>query len=103
MRRDFFGPTPETVRLNGGADSFELDFLEREATPKSAMKLDIQLPLAVISVPESVTIPDNLDIDHYRPTVPNWAQMAELQPLFGAILDHVAVDKMVIQPDSERR
>ncbi|ELY72084.1 transposase, partial [Natrinema pellirubrum DSM 15624] len=36
----------ETARLNRGSDCFELDFLEREATPEPAMKLGIRLHLA---------------------------------------------------------
>lgn len=37
---------PENARLSGSIGQFDLDFVEREATPRFLMKLGIQLHLA---------------------------------------------------------
>ena len=47
---------PKNARLNGRLDEIELDFVEREATPKLLMKLGIQLHLAVLSPSNIVSI-----------------------------------------------
>ncbi|SFQ20912.1 DDE domain-containing protein [Halolamina pelagica] len=92
----------ETARLLGGSDCFELDFLEREATPESAMKLGIRLHLAGLSLSDTISILDRLGVERCRTTVHNWVQKADLQPLDGANPDHVAVDETVIQLNDER-
>jgi transposase-like protein len=74
----------EIDRLAGGNDCFELDFLEREATPEPAMKLGIRLHLAVLSLLDTIFILDGLGVDRCRSTVRNWVQKADLQPLDGA-------------------
>jgi len=93
---------PEIARLNGGSDCFELDFVEREATPESAMKLGIRLHLAGLSLFDTISILDRLGVRRCRTTVHNWVQKADLQPLDGADPDHVAVDETVIQLNDER-
>ena len=59
----------ETARLNGGSNCFELDFVEREATPESAMKLGIHLHLAGLPLSDTVSILDRLGVDRCRTTV----------------------------------
>jgi len=92
----------EIARLSGGSDCFELDFLEREATPEPAMKLGIRLHLAGLSLSDTISILDTLGVERCRTTVYNWVQKADLQPLDGANPDHVAVDETVIQLNDER-
>ncbi|MFC6987641.1 IS6 family transposase [Haloplanus sp. GCM10025708] len=92
----------EIARLVGGSDCFELDFLEREATPEPAMKLGIRLHLAGLSLSDTISILDRLGVDRCRSTVHNWVQKADLQPLDGADPDHVAVDETVIQLNDEQ-
>jgi len=92
----------EIVRLIGSSDCFELDFLEREATPEPAMNLGIRLHLAGLSLLNTISILDRLGIERCRTTVHNWGQKADLQPLDGANPDHVAVDETVIQLNDER-
>ncbi|MFB6072709.1 MAG: IS6 family transposase, partial [Halobacterium sp.] len=92
----------EIARLNEGSDCFELDFLEREATPEPAMKLGIRLHLAGLSLSDTVSILDRLGVERCRTTVHNWVQKADLQPIDGADPDHVAVDETVIQLNDER-
>ena len=92
----------EIARLVGGNDSFELDFLEREATPESAMKLGIRLHLAGLSLSDTVSILDRLGVDRCRSTVHNWVQKAGLQPTGGCDPDYVAVDETVIRVNDQR-
>ena len=89
-------------RLSGDSGCIELDFLEREATPESAMKLGIRLHLAELSLADTVLILESLGVDRYRITVHRWVQKADLQPTDGANPNHVAVDETVIQLNSER-
>ena len=93
---------PEITRLVGRIGCFELDFVEREATPEPAMKLGIQLHLAGLSLSNTISILDSLGVRRCRSTVHNWVQKADLQPADGADPDHVAVDETVIQLNDER-
>ena len=45
---------PENTRLSGSIDQIDLEFVEREATPRLLMKLGIQLHLAGISLSNTV-------------------------------------------------
>ena len=93
---------PETNRLGGASDCFELEFVEREATPSWAMKLGIRLHLAGLSLSNTVSKLEGFGVDRSRSTVHNWVQKADLQPTEGKSPDHVAVDETVIQIDDQR-
>jgi len=45
---------PENTRLMGCIDQFDLEFVEREATPEFLMKLGIQLHLTVSSLSNTI-------------------------------------------------
>lgn len=92
----------EIARLNGGSDCFELEFLEREATPGPAMKFGIRLHLAGLSLSDTILFLDRFGVERCRSTVHNWVQKVDLQPFDGANPDHVAVDETVIQLNDER-
>ena len=47
---------PENARLSGSIDQIDLAFIDREATPRSLMKLSIQLHLAELSLSNTVSI-----------------------------------------------
>jgi hypothetical protein len=47
---------PKNARLNGSIDQIDLEFVEREATPRLLMKLSIQLHLAGLSLSNTVPI-----------------------------------------------
>jgi len=47
---------PENTRLSGSIGQFDVDFVEREATPRLLMKLSIQLHLAGLSLSNTVSI-----------------------------------------------
>ena len=93
---------PENARLNGCLDEIDLDFVDREATPRLLMKLGIQLHLAGLSLSNTVSILDIFGVKRARSTVHNWVHKADLQPEDGRSPDHVAVDETVIQLNDER-
>jgi transposase-like protein len=92
----------EIARLNGDSDRFDLGSVERESTPKPAMKLGIRLQLAGLSLSNTISILDILGVERCRSTVHNWVQKADLQPADGADPDHVAIDETAIQLNVER-
>jgi len=73
----------EPDRLTECSDFPELEFVEREATPESAMKLGIQLHLAGLSLSDTVSVLEGLGVDRCRTTVHNWIPKADLQPTEG--------------------
>ena len=93
---------PENARLNGCLDEIDLDFVDREATPRLLMKLGIQLHLAGLSLSNTVSILYIFGVKRARSTVHNWVHKADLQPEDGRSPDHVAVDETVIQLNDER-
>ena len=93
---------PETSRLTECSDFPELGFVEREATPESAMKLGIQLHLAGLSLSDTISVLDGLGVERCRTTVHNWVQKADLQPTEGRPPNHVAVDETVIRVNDQR-
>ena len=84
------------------SDFPELEFVEREATPESAMKLGIQLHLAGLSLADTVSVLAGLGVDRCRSTVHNWIQKADLQPTEGCDPNYVAVDETVIRVNDQR-
>ncbi|WP_135662690.1 IS6 family transposase [Halorhabdus rudnickae] len=93
---------PENARLSGSIDQIDLEFVEREATPRFLMKLSIQLHLAGLSLSNTVSILEVFGVQRARSTVHNWVHKADLQPETGRSPDHVAVDETVIRLDNER-
>ena len=64
-------PMPEISRLNGTNDAIQLDFVERETTPKEMMELAIHLHLVGLSLSDTVSGIDNLGVYRTRSTVHN--------------------------------
>jgi transposase-like protein len=93
---------PKNARLNGCLDQIDLEFVEREATPRLLMKLSIQLHLAGLSLSNTVSILDIFGVERARSTVHNWVHKADLQPEDGRKPDHIAVDETVIQLNDEQ-
>jgi len=91
----------EIARFGGGSDCFELDLVEREATPESAMKPDFRLHLANLSRSDTISILNMFGVEHCRTTVHDWLNKVDLQLLARANLD-VAIDETVIQLNDER-
>ena len=93
---------PENDRLNGCLDEINLEFVEREATPRLLMKLSIQLHLAGLSLSNTVSILEVFGVKRARSTVHNWVHKADLQPESGRSPDHIAVDETVIRLNDEQ-
>jgi len=93
---------PENASLGGSIDQIDLEFIEREATPRFLMKLSIQLHLAGLSLSNTVSILEIFGVDRARSTVHNWVHKAELQPDEGLTPDHIAVDETVIRLNDEQ-
>jgi len=93
---------PENTRLSGSIDQIDLEFVEREATPRFLMKLSIQLHLAGLSLSNTVSILEICGVERARFTVHNWVHKADLQPEDGQSPDHVVVDETVIRPNDEQ-
>ena len=93
---------PENDRLSGCLDEINLDFVEREATPRLLVKLSIQLHLAGLSLSNTVSFLERFGVKRVRSTVHNWVHKADLQPESRRSPNHVAVDETVIQLDDEQ-
>ena len=93
---------PENDRLNGCLEEINLEFVEREATPRLLMKLSIQLHLAGLSLSNTVSILEIFGVKRTRSTIHNWVHKADLQPEAGRKPDHIAVDETVIQLNDEQ-
>lgn len=88
---------PEFDRLSESSTEIQLDFVERESTPRELMRLRIQLHLAELSLSDTVFALEIFSVNRMRSTIHNWVQKADLQPTTGKQPDHVAVDETVIQ------
>ncbi|SIS21030.1 IS6 family transposase [Natronorubrum thiooxidans] len=88
---------PENDRLSGCLDALNLEFVEREATPRLLMKLSIQLYLVGLSLSNTVFILEIFGVECTQSTVHNWVHKADLQPESGRSPDHVAIDETVIR------
>jgi len=93
---------PENDRLDGCLEEINLEFVEREATPRLLMKLSIQLHLAGLSLSNTVSFLEIFGVERVRSTVHNWVHKADLQPEDGQKPDHVAVDETVIRLNDEQ-
>jgi len=93
---------PENDCLSVCLEEINLDFVEREATPRLLMKFSIQLHLAGLSLSNIVSILEIFGVERARPTVHKWVHKAELQPEDGHSRGHVAVDETVIRLNDEQ-
>jgi len=84
---------PENDRLSSTLDGIDLEFVERESTPRFLMKPIIQLHLAGLSFPDTVSSLELFSVNRTRSTVHNWVQKADLQPESDQSPDHVAVNR----------
>jgi transposase-like protein len=93
---------PENTRFSGNIDQMDLEFVEREATPRFLMKFSIQFHLAGLSLSNTVSILEMFGVERARSTVHNWVHKADLQPESGHSPDHVVVDETEIRIDDEQ-
>jgi putative transposase len=93
---------PEIARLSGASDWLELDFVERERTPRCLMKLGIRLHLAGLSLSNTVSELERFGVQRSRKAVHDWVQKADLQPASGETPNQVALDETVIRVNDEQ-
>ena len=90
------------ARLSGGSDWIELDFVERERTPRQLMELGIRLHLAGLSLSNTVRELEKFGVERSRKAVHDWVHKSDLQPANGASPDHVALDETVIRINGQQ-
>ena len=93
---------PENDRLDGCLDEINVEFVEREATPRLLMKLSIQPHLAGLSLSNTVSFLEIFGVERVRSTVHNWVHKADLQPEPGRSPNHGAVGETVSRLDDKQ-
>ena len=93
---------PEISRLSGNRDWIDLDFVERERTPKPAMKLGIQSHVAGLSLSNTVELLDSLGVQRSKKAIHDWVQKADLQPKSGKAPNQIALDETVIRINDQQ-
>ncbi len=78
---------PENDRLNGCLEEINVEFVERETTPRFLMKLGIQLHLAGLSLSNTVSTLEIFGVERARSTVHNWST----RPIYSPNLDNVVL------------
>jgi len=93
---------PENERLSGPTSWIDLEFIERERTPREIVEVGIHLHVAGLSLSNTKQILERLGVERSRTAIHNWVQKADLQPSCDGSPNHVAVDETVIQVNDER-
>ena len=91
----------ETDRLDSCTGWIDLEFVERDRTPRNLIEKGIRYYLAGLSLSNTVILLDELGIDRSRTAVHNWVQKVDLQPAGGESPDQVAVDQKSIRVNDE--
>ena len=92
----------EIARLVGDREWIDLDFVERERTPKPAMALGIQAHVAGLSLSNTVELLDALGVQRSRKAIHDWVQKADLQPESGKSPNQIALDETVIRINDQQ-
>ena len=92
----------EIGRLSRRSDRIELDFVERERTPRELMKLGIRLHLAVLSFSNTIVEIEKFGVERSRKAVHEWIQKADLQSATDAKPNHIVLDETVIRINSQQ-
>jgi len=92
----------EITRLSGCSEWIDLDFVERERTPRRLMGLGIRLHLAGLSLSNTVSELEKFGVDRSRKAVHDWVQKADLQPTSDTAPNQIAVDETVIQINDQQ-
>ena len=93
---------PKTARLTESTEWIDLEFVERERTPREIIEKGIRHHLAGLSPSNKVIFLDHLGVDRSRVAVHNWVQKADLQPADGESPDRVAIDQKAIRINDEQ-
>ena len=93
---------PEITRLSGSSDWIELDFVERERTPRRLMELGIRLHLAGLSLSNTISELEKFGVQRSRKAVHDWVQKADLQPVSGKAPNQITLDETVIRINDQQ-
>jgi transposase-like protein len=63
---------PEIKRLDGRTSWIDLDFVERERTPREIIEVGIQLHVAGLSLSNTKQILNSLGVERSRTAIHNW-------------------------------
>jgi putative transposase len=92
----------EFDRLNRSSPWIDLEFVERERTPKPAIEVGIRLHLVGLSLSNTKQELEKLGVERSRTAIHNWVQKADLQPTSDTVPNQIAVDETVIRVNGER-
>jgi len=92
----------KTDRLDVSTGWIDLEFVERERTPREVIEEGTHHHLAGLSLSNTVTLLEYLGVERSHTAVHNRVQKAELQPAGGASPDRVAVDQKAIRIDDQQ-
>ncbi len=92
----------EITRLSGSSDWIELDFVERERTPRRLMELGIRLHLAGLSLSNTISELEKFGVQRSWKAVHDWVQKAGLQPVSGKAPNQIALDETVIRINDQK-
>jgi Transposase and inactivated derivatives len=92
----------EFERLSGRTSWVDLEFIERERTPREIVEVGIHLHVAGLSLSNTKQILERLGVERSRTAIHSWVQKADVQPSSDGSPNHIAVDETVIQVNGER-
>jgi putative transposase len=92
----------EFDRLNERSGWIDVEFVERERTPREIIEVGIQLHVAGISLSNTKQFLEGLGVERSRTAIHNWVQKTDIQPTSDARPNHIAVDETVIQVNDQR-
>jgi len=91
----------KTDRLTGSTEWIDLEFVERERTPREPIEKAIRHHLAGLSLSNTVILLEESGVERSRVAVHNCVQKADLQPAGGRNPDRVAVNQKAIRVNDE--
>jgi putative transposase len=89
-------------RLSRSNSWIDLEFVERERTPRPAIEVGIRLHLAGLSLSNTKRELEKLGVERSRAAIHNWVQKVDLQPTGDTIPNQIAVDETVIRVNGEQ-
>ena len=92
----------EIARLDGVKDWIDLEFVEREWIPESAMALWIHSHIVGLSLSNTVELLDSLGFDRSRKAIHDWVEKADLQPDAGRNPNQVVLNETAIRIDDQQ-
>jgi putative transposase len=98
----FESPISEFNRLSESIEWIDLEFVERERTPRFAIQVGIQLRLGGLSLSNTEQFFENLDVERSHTAIHDWVRKADLQYDSDADPNQIAVNETVIRVDGER-